>query len=53
MSDKSSVKWHEIINGADDEAGLAFVDLYREYATALRQKETAKRADAFWPFPRQ
>ena len=53
MSDSSSVKWHEIINDAGDDSGLAFVDLYREYATALREKEAAKRREAYWPFPRE
>lgn len=52
MSDKSSLKWHEIINTAADESGLAFVGLYREYATALHEKQREKQAAAFWPFPR-
>ncbi len=52
MSDKSSVKWHEIINAAEDEGRLAFVDLYREYATALHERRREKQSAAFWPFPR-
>ena len=50
MSD-TSLKWHEIITGADDADALAFVDLYREYAEAVRQQAAARDA-AFWPFPR-
>lgn len=52
MSDETSLKWHEIINGAQDEQALAFIELYREYAQALRGAEAARRAEGYWPFPR-
>jgi hypothetical protein len=48
MSDKTSVKWHEIINAAQDDA-MPFFDLYREYAEAVREKEARKREAGFWP----
>lgn len=52
MREKSSMKWHEIINGAPDQA-LPFFDLYREYADALKEREAQKRAESYWPFPRE
>lgn len=52
MSDKTSVKWHEIIN-RNESNDLAFFDLYREYATALHEKRTQKERDGYWPFPKE
>jgi hypothetical protein len=48
MSDESKVRWHEIIND-DAKRELPFLGLYREYAEALRHREEAKRAKAYWP----
>ena len=50
-SDKSSVTWHEIINTSDS-AAMPFVDLYREYADAVREREAKKRDAAYWPVPK-
>jgi len=46
--DETSVKWHEIIN-REPEGVLPFLDLYREYAQALREREAVRRAMPFWP----
>ena len=44
-SDKSSVTWHEIINTSDS-AAMPFVDLYREYADAVRERVLDGDGDA-------
>ena len=47
--EKTSIKWHEIINKNPPEKELPFLDLYREYAQALHERETARQALPFWP----
>ena len=51
MRDETSLKWHEIIlqHQRTEPRELPFLGLYREYADALKEKEAAKRAQAYWP----
>lgn len=51
MSKQSPVKWHEIINERE-EGGLPFLDLYREFAEAVKEREAQKVASSFWPYPK-
>lgn len=49
MADENKVRWHEIINEGEARRELPFLDLYREYADALRHRDEARRAKAYWP----
>lgn len=51
MRNPTTVKWHEIIN-EEKEAPLPFLELYREYADALKARDSKKKQDGYWPFPR-
>ena len=51
MADESSVRWWEVMQQREGR-DLPFADLYREYAEALREKERARKAQAFWPTPK-
>lgn len=53
MSEKKSLKWHEIILESEQaHEPLPFIDLFREYADAVKEREAKKKAEAFWPYPR-
>lgn len=51
MKDDTSLKWHEIIlkHQREEPEDLPFLDLYKEYASALKEREAAKRAQSYWP----
>ncbi len=52
MREKTSMKWHEIINETPRQ-DLAFFNLFQEYADAVKERESKKRQEAYWPFDRE